>query len=241
MAWPKGTPRKPVLPTKPDPNAALPRGLQPREELPDAPTAQALSTMMGAGVLSDEQIRALCRTSLPDAMISPFVPHLVSEQDGARVLSYGTSSSGYDARLGDEFVLFDPPSPHGSFAPLDPLAWDGAGARRVKAQEVILPPGGFLLGHTVETFRMPRDLVAVCVGKSTHARCALLVNVTPIESGFAGQITIEISNLGHRPVILRAGQGVAQFLFLRTAGPVHTTYADRKGKYQDQSGVVTPR
>lgn len=280
MGWPKGKPRKPaqtlIVNSDPSPRDGW------QDDLPPTPTAQALCKMMGQGVLSDEQIRALCRVSLPDPMISPYSPTLISrepaqgthaqdpdqdgrgdqEQDdqdghdddddadwhdaregreghdpeGARVASYGTSSSGYDVRLGREFMVFDP-----SDDILDPLAWDDRNARRVEADEIIIPRGGFVLAHTVERFRIPRDLMALCVGKSTFARCGLIVNVTPIESGFDGQITIEITNTGARPVKLRAGQGIAQFVFLRTASPVRVSYADRKGKYQGQHGVTPPR
>lgn len=225
----------PKIPTKPD-HRPLPRGLAPQEEIADKPTARDVLRLMGAGLLSDEQIRALCRANLPDAMITPYEPALVSEQDGERVVSFGPSSAGYDVRVADEWITFDDDD-----TPLDPLAWDDRASRRINAPSIILAPGSFALARTVERFRVPRNILVVCLGKSTYARCGLIVNVTPLEPGWEGHVTLEMSNTGQRPVIVHAHQGIAQMLFHHTASPVRVSYADRKGKYQGQEGVTPPR
>lgn len=232
MPAPKTPPK--TYPKNPKPS--LPDGLAPLRDLADTPTARDVLRLMGTGVLSDEQIRALCRANLPDAMITPYEPALVSEVLGERVVSFGPSSAGYDVRAADEWMLFDrDPSP------LDPLAWDAASSRKVTASSITLDPGGFALARTVERFRVPRNVLVVCLGKSTYARCGLIVNVTPLEPGWEGYVTLELSNTGHRPVIVRANQGIAQMIFHHTAAPVRTSYADRKGKYQHQEGITPPR
>ncbi len=166
-------------------------------------------------------------------MISPFV----TEQVGAGVVSYGPSSFGYDLRCGFDWKLFtdingtivDPKSP-------DPSAF--IDIRREEGQFIIIPPNSYALTHTIETLRMPRNVTGVCIGKSTYARCGIHVNVTPLEAGWIGQVTIEISNGTRLPVKVYAGEGIMQVLFFEGEDP-GVSYADRKGKYQHQKGITT--
>lgn len=187
------------------------------------------------GVLPDHEITALARAG----MIEPFSPVQVSQRDGRRVLSYGVSSYGYDARVADEFKVFT--NTYG--AVIDPKSFDDRGFVDVRATDgyVIIPPNSFVLGRTVERFRIPRDVLVVCVGKSTYARCGIIVNVTPLEPEWTGHVTLEFSNTTPLPAKLYANEGACQFIFLRSASPCHTSYADRKGKYQGQTGVTPPR
>jgi len=178
-------------------------------------------------ILADFQIKKLCTGKNP--MISPFQ----STQQGSP--SFGLSSYGYDVRLASEFVKFrlDPNTP------LDPRAADNDGAIRwvERCDNLLIEPGQFILGHTHETFTMPKDVIALCVGKSSFARCGIIVNVTPLEPGWTGQVTLEISNTSNRAVRIPIGHGIAQFLFLK-GDPCEITYASRRGKYQGQSGVT---
>ena len=163
-------------------------------------------------------------------MIEPFEPELVRGD----VISYGLSSYGYDIRLAHQFKV--PRSDHGI---LDPKALDGATFAEVEAETVDLAPQTFVLGQTVEYFRIPPNVLTLCVGKSSYARCGVLVNVTPFEPGWQGFATLCIANIGARPVRLHAGEGIAQVLFFESDDPCEVTYADRKGKYQAQ-GEITP-
>lgn len=187
------------------------------------------------GVLPDHEITALARAG----MIEPFSPTQVSKREGARVLSYGVSSYGYDARVADDFKVFT--NTYG--AVIDPKSFDDRGFVDVRAKDgyVVIPPNSFVLGRTVERFRIPRDVLVVCVGKSTYARCGIIVNVTPLEPGWEGHVTLEFSNTTPLPAKLYANEGACQFIFLRSASPCQTSYADRKGKYQGQTGVTPPR
>ena len=186
------------------------------------------------GILPDHEITLLARAG----MIEPFEPVQVSKRDGARVLSYGVSSYGYDARVADDFKVFT--NTYGTI--VDPKNFDDRSFVDVRAKDgyIIIPPNSFVLGRTVERFRIPRDVLVVCVGKSTMARVGVIVNVTPLEPGWEGHVTLEFSNTTPLPAKLYANEGACQFIFLRSASPCQTSYADRKGKYQGQTGVTPP-
>lgn len=188
-------------------------------------------------------------------MISPFNGALVREVLGPagfgidqtlparKIVSKGLTSYGYDVSLADEFKLFT----NVNSAIIDPKRLDEKCLVDAKVQTdeeggryVILPPNSYLLGRTVEYFRMPRDVLAVCLGKSTYARAGAIVNVTPIEPGFEGHVVIEISNSTNLPMKIYADEGISQFLFLR-GNPCLVSYADRGGKYQGQTGITLPK
>lgn len=189
----------------------------------------------GPGILPDHEITLLARAG----MIEPFEPVQVSKVDGRRVLSYGVSSYGYDARVADEFKVFT--NTYGTI--VDPKNFDDRSFVDVRAKDgyIIIPPNSFVLGRTVERFRIPRDVLVVCVGKSTYARTGLIVNVTPLEPEWTGHVTLEFSNTTPLPAKLYANEGACQFLFFRGSSPCKTSYSDRKGKYQGQTGVTPPR
>ena len=168
-------------------------------------------------------------------MIEPFVPRLV--QDG--VISYGLSSYGYDVRLAEEFRV---PRGEPEGAPvLDPKAMRDGFLAAVRAATFDLAPGTFVLGRTVEYLRIPADVLTLCTGKSSYARCGVLINVTPFEPGWEGFATLCIANVGRQSVRLYAGEGIAQVLFFRSDTPCETSYADRAGRYQAQRGVTPAR
>jgi dCTP deaminase len=167
-------------------------------------------------------------------MIYPFIPEQVRYEDGEKVISYGTSSMGYDVRLGRKFKIFT----NVFNALIDPLNMPDNAYVDYEGDFVVIPPNSYVLGHTIESFNIPRDITAVCLGKSTYARVGCGINVTPIEAGFVGNVVIEISNLTNLPMKVYSGQGIAQFLFLQ-GDPCSVSYADRGGKYQGQSGIQT--
>lgn len=183
-------------------------------------------------ILNDEQILELCTRN---RMITPFETQLVRTKNGKRVVSYGVSSFGYDIRLGTNFKYMEPSSNYDAI--IDPIdassenAWVSTTLGR--EESFIIPPHGLVLGHSLERFEMPTDVIAICLGKSTYARCGLIVNVTPLEPGWTGWLTIELTNTSPRPLAVHVGQGIAQLLFFRGAEPF-TSYADRGGKYQNQ-------
>ncbi len=181
-------------------------------------------------VRPDTWIRRLATTA---GMIEPFVDTLV--HDGA--ISYGLSSFGYDARLADEFRV---PRRSGAGV-LDPKAASSAALQRVQAEALDLAPQSFCLARTVEYFRIPANVLALATGKSSYARCGVLVNVTPFEPGWEGHATLCIANLGRQPVRLYAGEGIVQVLFFESHDRPEITYADRAGKYQAQQGVTLSR
>lgn len=194
------------------------------------------------GILSDAEIRALCL--LPEKnMIEPFQGRQVRAADGdQKVISYGLSSCGYDIRLGYDFKIF---SDMESVDCIDPKDFESEVLKEVEPKYgnvVKVPALSYALGVSLEKFHMPKDVVGVCVGKSTLARCGLIVNVTPLEPGWEGHLTIEISNSSRVPVKLYLGEGIAQVLFFRTTTVPEVTYADRDGKYQGQKDeITTPR
>ena len=170
-------------------------------------------------------------------MISPFVAESVRVNElGNKVISYGLSSMGYDVRLAKGLKVFT----NVNNAILDPKGLDPAAFVDKDDDVVIIPPNGFALGHTVETFNVPRDTLIVCLGKSTYARAGVAINVTPIEPGFKGQVVIEIANTTNLPVKIYTGEGIAQFLFGQSDENCLVSYDDRGGKYQGQSGIQLP-
>jgi dCTP deaminase len=182
------------------------------------------------GLKSDSWIR---KKSLEEKMISPFCEKLVAEG----VVSYGLSSYGYDIRVSNEFKIFT----NVNSTVIDPKDFDAANVVDYTGDVCIVPPNSFALARTVEYFRMPEDTLAVCLGKSTYARCGIIVNVTPFEPGFEGHITIEISNTTPLPAKIYANEGIAQVLFFEGDESCETTYRDRKGKYQRQTGITLPK
>ncbi|SOE87976.1 dCTP deaminase [Caballeronia arationis] len=155
----------------------------------------------------------------------------------SKIISYGTSSYGYDVRLGTKFKIFS----NINSAVIDPLAMSDACYVDYEGETCVIPPNSYVLGHTVETFRLPRDVLAICVGKSTYARAGCAINVTPIEPGFVGQVVIEIANQTPLPMKVHGNQGIAQFLFLQSDEQCDVSYEDRAGKYQNQRGITTAR
>ena len=194
----------------------------------EARAARAASMM--PGILADHQIRDL---SLNEGMIDPFV----EKQNHDGVISYGLSSYGYDARCSSEFKIFT----NVDNAIVDPknFSKDSFVDRDVK--ECIIPPNSFVLTRSVEYFRIPKDVLVICLGKSTYARCGLIVNVTPLEPGWEGHVTLEISNTTPLPAKVYANEGVAQSLFFKGSDKCEVSYADRAGKYMGQRGVTLPR
>jgi dCTP deaminase len=180
-------------------------------------------------IKADHWIR---RMSQEQGMITPFEPRLVS----GPIISYGLSSYGYDIRLADEFKV--PVEGEGVLDPKQPA--QGTFVDR-KGETLNLAPHTFVLGRTVEYFAIPPNILTLCVGKSSYARCGVLVNVTPFEPGWQGYATLCIANIGARPVRLYAGEGIAQVLFFESDEPCEVTYADRKGKYQRQLDITPAR
>lgn len=177
--------------------------------------------------------------ALHHGMISPFVDSQVRmSEDGERLISYGTSSYGYDVRCDRNFKVFT--NIHSSI--VDPKNFDeGSFSSLSNVDECIIPPNSFALANTIEFFRIPANVLAICVGKSTYARCGIIVNVTPLEPEWEGQVTLEFSNTTTLPAKIYAGEGVAQLLFLQSDEPCDTTYKQRDGKYQNQQGVTLPK
>lgn len=193
---------------------------------------------------SDRWIRQMAEKH---GMIVPFTPGQVREREpgllrraqGARpqpVISYGTSSYGYDVRCDRQFKVFT--NLHSTV--VDPKAFDPNSFMDFEGDSCLIPPNSFALARTVERFKMPRDVLAICLGKSTYARCGIIVNVTPIEPEWEGHITLEFSNTTPLPARIYAGEGCAQLLFLQSDEACETSYRDRQGKYQGQVGVTLP-
>jgi dCTP deaminase len=181
-------------------------------------------------ILPDFRIREY---ALKERMIEPF-------QDGqvrSGVISYGLSSYGYDIRVADEFKIFT----NVNSAIVDPKQFDPRSMVDYKGEICVIPPNSFALAKTVEYFRIPRTILTICVGKSTYARCGIIVNVTPFEPEWEGFVTLEISNTTPLPARIYANEGIAQVLFFESDEVCETSYADRKGKYQKQGDIVLPR
>ena len=181
-------------------------------------------------IKADTWIRKM---SLEEGMITPFTDGLSSKG----IISYGLSSYGYDIRVSNEFKIFT----NINATLVDPKNFDRANVVDVVGDECIIPPNSFALARTVEYFKMPRNVLAICVGKSTYARCGIIVNVTPFEPEFEGHITLEISNTTPLPAKIYANEGIAQVLFYESDQVCETSYKDRKGKYQSQTGITLPR
>ena len=183
--------------------------------------------------MSIKSDRWIKRMALERQMIEPFV----DDQVRTGVISYGVSSYGYDVRVGNEFKVFT----NVYNTVVDPKAFDPKSFVDIVADQCIIPPNSFALASTVEYFRIPRDILTVCLGKSTYARCGIIVNVTPCEPEWEGHVTIEISNTTPLPAKIYANEGIAQVLFFQSDEPCARSYKDKKGKYQAQRGVTLPR
>jgi dCTP deaminase len=181
-------------------------------------------------IKSDKWIR---RMSREHGMIEPFV----DEQVRAGVVSYGLSSYGYDIRVADEFKVFT----NINNTVIDPKDFDPQSFVDIKKDVCIVPPNSFALARTIEYFRIPRDVLTICLGKSTYARCGIIVNVTPFEPEWEGFVTLEISNTTPLPAKIYANEGIAQVLFFQSDEPCERSYADKKGKYLKQTGVTLPK
>ncbi len=170
-------------------------------------------------------------------MIEPFEAGQVKTHGSERIISYGTSSYGYDVRCSDEFKIFT--NVHS--ATVDPKKFDEKSFVDIKADSCIIPPNSFALARTVEFFRIPRNVLTICLGKSTYARCGIIVNVTPLEPEWEGHVTLEFSNTTTLPAKIYANEGVAQVIFIESDEVCETSYKDRAGKYQGQTGVTLPK
>ncbi len=170
-------------------------------------------------------------------MIEPFIAEQVRTVDGQKVISFGTSSYGYDVRCTRHFKVFT----NIYSATVDPKAFDERSFVDIEDDVCIIPPNSFALASTVEYFRIPADVLTLCVGKSTYARCGIIVNVTPLEPEWEGHVTLEFSNTTNLPAKIYANEGVAQLLFFQSDESCEVTYGDRDGKYQGQRGVTLPR
>ena len=181
-------------------------------------------------VLSDRWIKKMAQEK---EMIKPFVP----EQKRGKIISYGLSSFGYDARVSNEFKIFT----NVNSEIVDPKNFKSTSFVTKKSTECIIPPNSFALASTVEYFKIPKDVLVICLGKSTYARCGIIVNVTPLEPGWTGHVTLEFSNTTPLPAKIYANEGIAQFIFLKGNELPEITYADRNGKYMGQTGVTLPK
>lgn len=185
-------------------------------------------------IKSDRWIR---RMAEEQGMIEGFEPGQVSRNGDTRLISYGTSSYGYDVRCANHFKVFT----NINSVIVDPKNFDENSFVDVVSDECIIPPNSFALAHTIEYFRIPRDTLVICLGKSTYARCGIIVNVTPLEPEWEGHVTLEFSNTTPLPARIYANEGVAQMLFVGADEVCETSYRDRQGKYQGQRGVTLPK
>ena len=180
-------------------------------------------------VLSDKWIKKMAL----NGMISPFEEKQISEGK----ISYGLSSFGYDARVSNEFKIFT----NVNSEIVDPKSFKPSNFVTKNVSECVIPPNSFVLASTVEYFKIPKDVLVICLGKSTYARCGIIVNVTPLEPGWEGHVTLEFSNTTPLPAKIYANEGVAQFIFLQGNEKPEISYSDRKGKYMGQTGVTLPK
>ena len=180
-------------------------------------------------VLSDKWIKKMAL----DGMISPFEEKQINEGK----ISYGLSSFGYDARVSNEFKIFT----NVNSEIVDPKNFKPSNFVTKNVSECIIPPNSFVLASTVEYFKIPKDVLVICLGKSTYARCGIIVNVTPLEPGWEGHVTLEFSNTTPLPAKIYANEGAAQFVFLKGNERPEISYSDRKGKYMRQTGVTLPK
>ncbi|MBU6460235.1 MAG: dCTP deaminase [Proteobacteria bacterium] len=186
-------------------------------------------------IKSDKWIRKM---AIEKGMIEPFEPNQVKETNGHKIISYGTSSYGYDIRCADEFKLFT----NINTTIVDPKDFDPNNFIDISGKGYcIIPPNSFALARTIEYFRIPRNILTICLGKSTYARCGIIVNVTPFEPEWEGYVTLEFSNTTPLPAKIYAHEGIAQVLFFESDEVCDISYKDRGGKYQGQTGVTPPR
>lgn len=188
--------------------------------------------MQPMSILPDWRIRELAL----EGMITPFEDRLIRTSANAQVISYGLSSFGYDLRCADEWKVFT--NVHSAL--VDPKNFDDKSFVDIKADEIIIPPNSFVLARSLEYIKIPDNVMVVAVGKSTYARCGIVANVTPLEPGWEGHVTLEFSNTTPLPAKMYANEGCVQLLFFEGERP-EVTYGDRKGKYQGQTGVTLPR
>jgi len=184
-------------------------------------------------IKSDKWIRKM---AMQHEMIAPFSAEQVRFSEGQKIVSYGTSSYGYDVRCAREFKIFT----NINSAIVDPKNFDANSFVNIESDVCIIPPNSFALARTVEYFKIPRNVLTICLGKSTYARCGIIVNVTPLEPEWEGHVTLEFSNTTNLPAKIYANEGVAQMLFLESDEICETSYKDRGGKYQGQRGVTLP-
>ena len=186
-------------------------------------------------IKSDKWITEMSKTQ---SMIEPFSENQIRlDKEGKKLISYGVSSYGYDVRCSNEFKVFT--NIHS--AVVDPKSFDEKSFVDIESDICVIPPNSFALARTVEYFKIPRNVLTVCLGKSTYARCGIIVNVTPLEPGWEGYVTLEFSNTTPLPAKIYANEGVAQFIFLKGNEKPDVTYADRNGKYMGQTGVTLPK
>lgn len=185
-------------------------------------------------IKSDRWIREMAEQH---GMIKPFEAGQMRHNENGRMISYGTSSYGYDVRCADEFKIFT----NINSVIVDPKNFDESSFVDLKADECVIPPNSFALASTVEYFCIPRSVLTVCLGKSTYARCGIIINVTPLEPEWEGHVTIEITNSTPLPAKIYANEGIAQMLFFESDEICVTSYKDRGGKYQGQKGVTLPK
>ena len=181
-------------------------------------------------IMSDNWIKKM---SVEEGMIEPFVD--AQKKEGT--ISYGVSSYGYDARVSNEFKIFT----NVNSGIVDPKTFKKESFVTKKGKECIIPPNSFALARTIEYFKIPENVMVICLGKSTYARCGIIVNVTPLEPGWEGHVTLEFSNTTPLPAKIYANEGVAQFIFLKGNEKPEVSYAKRKGKYMKQKGVTLPK
>ena len=185
-------------------------------------------------IKSDKWIKDMAKNQ---GMIEPFQENQIKSNGNGRIVSYGTSSYGYDVRCADEFKVFT----NINSSMVDPKNLDDQSFVDIKSDVCTIPPNSFALARTVEYFRIPRQVLTLCLGKSTYARCGIIVNVTPLEPEWEGHVTLEFSNTTSLPAKIYANEGVAQFIFLESDEVCETSYKDRDGKYQGQKGVTLPK
>ncbi len=175
--------------------------------------------------------------SMEHGMITPFVDSQVTNKDQEKVISYGNSSYGYDVRCAREFKIFT----NINSSIVDPKNFSEDSFVDIETDICIIPPNSFALARTIEYFKIPRNVLTICLGKSTYARCGIIVNVTPLEPEWEGHVTLEFSNTTPLPAKIYANEGVAQFLFLESDESCEISYLDKQGKYQGQTGVTLPK
>ena len=186
-------------------------------------------------IKSDKWIQTM---SEEHSMIQPFSSNQIRvDSDGKKLISYGVSSYGYDVRCSTEFKVFT--NIHSAI--VDPKQFDEKSFVDINSDICVIPPNSFALARTVEYFKIPRNVLTICLGKSTYARCGIIVNVTPLEPEWEGHVTLEFSNTTNLPAKIYAGEGVAQMLFFESDEECETSYKDRGGKYQGQTGVTLPK